>query len=231
MKKAVVLLSGGLDSATVTAIAKSQGCEVFALTFLYGQRHDIEMKAAQKVAQAMSVAEHKVMHLDLRTFGGSCLTSDAQVPKDQISMDREAEDPNAIPSTYVPARNTIFLSYALAYAEVLGANDIYIGANVLDYSGYPDCRPEYIEAFEAMANLATASAVSGQKIRIHAPLIHLSKSEIIRKGIELDVNYGITHSCYDPVGELACGRCDSCLLRHRGFIETDVKDPTLYVAQ
>ena len=222
-KKAVVLLSGGLDSATVLAIARRQGYEPYALSFSYGQRHIWELEAAAKVAASLGAAEHKVAQIDLRIFGGSALTADIAVPKG-----REIEEMgHGIPITYVPARNTIFLSFALAWAEVLGSSDIFIGVNALDYSGYPDCRPEFIEAFEKMANLATKAGVEGrQALRVHTPLIALTKAEIIRKGIELDVDYGLTSSCYDPgaKGE-PCGECDSCLLRRKGFRENGIEDP------
>ena len=225
-KKAVVLLSGGLDSATVLAIARSHGYEVYALSFSYGQRHIWELKAAEKVAAALGAAEHKVPQIDLRIFGGSALTADIAVPKGR-GME---EMGHGIPITYVPARNTIFLSFALAWAEVLGSSDIFIGVNALDYSGYPDCRPEFIEAFEKMANLATKAGVEGhQALEIHTPLIAMSKAEIIAKGIELGVDYGLTSSCYDPsaTGE-PCGQCDSCLLRRKGFSENGREDPLKY---
>jgi 7-cyano-7-deazaguanine synthase len=223
---AVVLLSGGLDSATVLAIALSHGYEVFALSFSYGQRHAVELDAAKKIAALTGAAEHRIATIDLRTFGGSALTSDVEVPKGRPL----AEIAEGIPVTYVPARNTIFLSYALAWAEVLGAGDIFLGVNALDYSGYPDCRPQFIEAFERMANLATKAAVLGQqRIRIHTPLISLSKAEIILRGIELGVDYSLTSSCYDPSpGGEACGACDSCTLRKKGFREAGVADPTRY---
>jgi 7-cyano-7-deazaguanine synthase len=225
-KKAVVLLSGGLDSATVLAIARSQGYEAYALSFSYGQRHIWELEAAEKVAAALGAAEHKVAQIDLRIFGGSALTDDIAVPKGR-GME---EMGHGIPITYVPARNTIFLSFALAWAEVLGSSDIFIGVNALDYSGYPDCRPEFIEAFEKMANLATKAGVEGhQALEIHTPLIAMSKAEIIAKGIELGVDYGLTSSCYDPsaTGE-PCGQCDSCLLRRKGFSENGREDPLKY---
>ncbi len=224
-KRAVVLLSGGLDSATVLAIAQHQGYEACALSFSYGQRHSRELDSARKVAQAAGVAEHRVAEIDLRVFGGSALTADIPVPKS-----RDLAHSAGIPVTYVPARNTIFLSFALAWAEVLGAADIFIGVNALDYSGYPDCRPEYIEAFEHMANLATRAAVEGgTRVRIHAPLMYMTKGEIIRRGLELGVDYGLTSSCYDPApsGE-ACGQCDSCLLRKKGFAENGIADPIRY---
>lgn len=225
-KPAVILLSGGLDSATVLAIAQAQAFEVHALSFRYGQRHSVELAAAAAIVAALGIRNHRILDIDLRQFGGSALTSDIAVPKHD-KVDEIASD---IPVTYVPARNTIFLSFALGWAEVLGASDVFIGVNALDYSGYPDCRPEYITAFEAMANLATKAAVSGdQPIRIHAPLIHLSKAEIIKRGLELGVNYSLTTSCYDPApGPIACGRCDSCLLRKKGFAENGVADPIRY---
>lgn len=225
MKKAVVLVSGGLDSATALAIAKAEGFLPYALSFRYGQRHGIEIEAARRVTQSQGVAEHKIADIDLRLFGGSALTEDIAVPK-HASVE---EIGGGIPVTYVPARNTIFLSFALAWAEVLQAYDIFIGVNALDFSGYPDCRPEFIQAFETMANLATAYAVQQrQRITIHTPLIHLSKAEIIRKGMELGVDYGQTISCYDPQPDgKACGRCDSCLLRGKGFRENGMQDPAL----
>lgn len=222
-KKAVVLLSGGLDSATVLAIARTEGYEAYALSFSYGQRHAWELESARKVAAAIGAAEHRIATIDLRVFGGSALTDDIAVPKG-----RETEEmAHGIPVTYVPARNTIFLSFALAWAEVLGATDIFIGVNALDYSGYPDCRPEFIEAFQCMANLATKAGVEGrQKMKIHTPLIAMTKAQIIRRGMELGVNYGLTSSCYDPsaTGE-PCGQCDSCLLRAKGFYECGIEDP------
>ena len=224
-KPAVVLLSGGLDSTTVLAIAKSQGFEVSALSFSYGQRHSWELEAARRVAKAIGVADHKTIELDLRAFGGSALTAEIDVPKGRAAD----EMAHGIPITYVPARNTIFLSFALAWAEVLGSSDIFIGVNALDYSGYPDFRPEFIEAFERMANLATKAGVEGcQKLKIHTPLIRLSKAEIIRRGIKLGVDYSITSSCYDPStnGE-PCGQCDSCILRRKGFREAGIEDPLL----
>lgn len=222
-KKAVVLLSGGLDSATVLAIARSEGYEPYALSFSYGQRHAYELQAARRVAASIGVAEHRIAAIDLRVFGGSALTAEIDVPKGRSPQ----EMARAIPITYVPARNTIFLSFALAWAEVIEASDIFIGVNALDYSGYPDCRPEFIEAFEKMANLATKAGVEGrQKLRIHTPLIALSKAEIIRRGRELGVDYGLTSSCYDPSpsGE-PCGECDSCRLREKGFREIGIEDP------
>ena len=225
-KKAVLLLSGGLDSATVGAIAKAEGYELHALSFRYGQRHEIELQAAQNVAKALGVIEHKIAEIDLRLFGGSALTDNIEVPKDRA--DKEIGE--GIPITYVPARNTIFLSFALAWAEVLKAYDIFIGVNALDYSGYPDCRPEFIKAYEDMANLATAYGVENQqRIQIHTPLIDLSKAQIIAKGLELGVDYAQTISCYDPTdkGE-ACGHCDACLLRLKGFNEQGQGDPAAY---
>jgi 7-cyano-7-deazaguanine synthase len=225
-KKAVVLLSGGLDSSTVLAIAKSQGYALHALSFSYGQRHVIELEAARRVAASIGVQDHRIAAIDLRIFGGSALTADIAVPKgrdaDQMS--------HGIPITYVPARNTIFLSFALAWAEVLGSSDIFIGVNALDYSGYPDCRPEFISAFEKMANLATKAGVEGrQALRIHTPLIDLTKAQIVHRGIELGVDYSLTSSCYDPspTGE-PCGQCDSCILRQKGFRENGITDPLPY---
>jgi 7-cyano-7-deazaguanine synthase len=225
-KRAVVLLSGGLDSSTVLAIARSEGYELHALSFSYGQRHVVELEAARRVAAATGVADHRIAAIDLRVFGGSALTADIEVPKGRDT----AEMDHGIPITYVPARNTIFLSFALAWAEVLGSSDIFIGVNALDYSGYPDCRPEFIEAFEKMANLATKAGVEGrQALKIHTPLIALTKAEIVRKGIELGVDYSLTSSCYDPspAGE-PCGECDSCLLRQKGFRENGIVDPLKY---
>lgn len=225
MKKAVILLSGGLDSATILAIAKKQGFQMHAISFLYGQRHKIELDNAKRIIKANKVAEHKIIEIDLRAFGGSALTSSIKVPKHE-SVEKIGKD---IPVTYVPARNTIFLSFALAYAEVIGAKDIFIGVNALDYSGYPDCRPEYIKAFTKMANLATKAGVKGEKLKIHTPLINLSKAQIIKKGIELGVDYSLTTSCYDPDEKgRACGRCDSCLLRKKGFKENKLQDPIIY---
>lgn len=226
MKKAVILLSGGLDSATLVAIAKDQGYMPYCLSFSYGQRHSIELEAAERVAKSMGVAEHKIANLDLRLFGGSALTDDIDVPKDRSEDEMEAD----IPVTYVPARNTIFLSFALAYAEVIGAKDIFIGVNALDYSGYPDCRPEYIEAYEKLANLATKAGVEDDdRIKVQAPLLHMTKAKIISTGSALGVDYGITISCYDPDDHgLACGHCDSCQLRSKGFKEAGISDPTHY---
>ena len=224
--KAVVLLSGGIDSATTLAIAKNMGFDIYALSFSYGQRHAVELKAAKRIAKRNGVIRHLILDIDLRKIGGSALTADIKVPKNRGAEEMKKD----IPATYVPARNTIFLSYALAWAEVTGASDIFIGVNVLDYSGYPDCRPEYIAAFEQMANLATRAGVEGkQKLKIHTPLIRMSKSRIIKKGIELGVDYSLTHSCYDPSKSgAACGECDSCLLRLKGFMEAGVKDPVRY---
>jgi 7-cyano-7-deazaguanine synthase len=222
-KRAVILLSGGLDSATVLAIAKAEGYELYALSFSYGQRHAWELEAAKRVAASIGVAQHRVTTIDLRAFGGSALTADIDVPKG-----RDAEEmSHGIPITYVPARNTIFLSFALAWAEVLGASDIFLGVNALDYSGYPDCRPEFIEAFEKMANLATKAGVEGrQNLRIHTPLIAMTKAQIIATGTKLGVDYGLTSSCYDPGPTGApCGQCDSCLLRQKGFRENGIEDP------
>jgi 7-cyano-7-deazaguanine synthase len=224
-RPAIVLLSGGLDSTTVLAIAKSQGYTPYALSFRYGQRHAVELLAAARVVQAQGVGRHVVADIDLRVFGGSALTSDVAVPK-HASAKELASD---IPITYVPARNTIFLSFALAYAETVGASDIFIGVSALDYSGYPDCRPEYIKAYETMANLATRAGVEGAKLRIHTPLIALSKADTIRRGLELGVDYGLTSSCYDPsVDGRPCGHCDSCLLRLKGFAEIGSIDPLRY---
>ena len=224
--RAVVLLSGGVDSATTLAIAKNRGFDIYALSFRYGQRHRVELESARQIARYFQAAEHLIMDIDLRRFGGSALTDNIDVPKN-----REAgEMDKAIPVTYVPARNTIFLSFALAWAEILGSGDIFIGVNVLDYSGYPDCRPEYLAAFESMANLATKAGVEGrQKFKIHTPLIQMTKAQIIKKGLELRVDFGLTHSCYDPyeTGE-ACGECDSCRLRLKGFKEAGVPDPAKY---
>jgi 7-cyano-7-deazaguanine synthase len=225
-KRAVVLLSGGLDSATVLAIAKSEGYEPYALSFAYGQRHAWELIAAKRVAAALGAVEHRVAAIDLRAFGGSALTDEIDVPKGRAPE----EMAEGIPVTYVPARNTIFLSFALAWAEVLGASDIFLGVNALDYSGYPDCRPEYIEAFERMANLATKAGVEGRlKLKIHTPLMALTKTQIIAKGLALGVDYGLTSSCYDPFADgQPCGECDSCLLRQKGFAECGVEDPLRY---
>jgi 7-cyano-7-deazaguanine synthase len=219
---AVVLLSGGLDSYTAAAIVGRQGFRLYALTVRYGQRHAREVDAARAVAAALGVARHLELDVDLRAFGGSSLTTDAPVPKDRTI------DPSEIPSTYVPARNTVFLSLALAWAEVLGASDIVLGVNALDYSGYPDCRPEYLAAFERMATLATRAGVEGGRFTIHAPLLALSKADIIRRGIELGLDYGLTHSCYDPdPWGHPCGQCDSCALRAAGFAQAGIVDPVV----
>jgi 7-cyano-7-deazaguanine synthase len=225
-KEAVVLLSGGLDSATVAAIASSEGFNVHALSFSYGQRHSYELEAARRVAKSLKVADHRVASIDLRVFGGSALTDDIAVPKGRDASEME----HGIPVTYVPARNTIFLSFALAWAEVLGASDIFIGVNALDYSGYPDCRPEFIRAYEQMADLATKAGVEGrQKLTIHAPLMHLTKAQIIRRGMELGLDYSLTSSCYDPAPDgKPCGQCDSCFLRRKGFRENGISDPLPY---
>ena len=225
-KRAVVLLSGGLDSSTTLATAKHQGFRCYAMSFRYGQRHAAEIAAAERIALAVGVEQHIVADIDLRMFGGSALTDDLAVPKGRSA----AQLGSGIPITYVPARNTIFLSFALAWAEVLGASDIFIGVNAVDYSGYPDCRPEYIAAYQHMANLATKAAVEGSpKLHIHTPLIALTKAEIIRRGMELGVDLGLTVSCYDASGDgSACGACDSCQIRRRGFVAAGVPDPTRY---
>jgi 7-cyano-7-deazaguanine synthase len=225
--KAVVLLSGGMDSATAAAIARDRGFEVHALSVHYGQRHAHELAAARRVAEQLGLRRHVVVDVDLRGIGGSALTGEVPVPKD---TPLEAIGRGGIPATYVPARNTIFLSLALGWAEVLGAADIFIGANALDYSGYPDCRPEYLEAFERVANLATRAAVEGgARLRVHAPLLALTKREIVAAGLALGVDYALTHTCYDPAPDgAACGRCEACLLRRRGFEEAGVADPTRY---
>ncbi len=227
--KAVVLLSGGLDSTTTLAIASHEGYEMYALSFRYGQRHEAELAAARRIAHHFGVAKHVVVDFDLRQFGGSALTDDIDVPKDRA----EAEIGQGIPITYVPARNTIFLSFALAWAETIGAQDIFIGVNALDYSGYPDCRPEYIAAYQAMADLATAAGVQGkQRLMIHTPLIAMTKAEIIRRGLELGVDYSMTVTCYDPgPGGEACGHCDACLLRLKGFAANGIPDPAPYRAE
>ncbi len=225
-KKAVILLSGGLDSATIMAIAKKEGYELYALSFDYGQRHKVELEAAEKIARFFAAKEHKIAKIDLRVFGGSALTADIDVPKDYLNQ-------NAIPITYVPARNAIFLAYSLGYAEVVGAQDIFIGVNAVDYSGYPDCRPEFIKSFETMANLATAVGVGGGEINVKTPLMNFSKKQIIQTGLGLGVDYSIAHSCYDPIIKdqevYACGHCDSCLLRLKGFQENDIADPYKYL--
>ncbi len=224
-QKAIVLLSGGLDSTTCLAMAKAQGFEPVCLTVSYGQRHSVELERARQVAQAMAVRDVRTVTLDLRAIGGSSLTADIPVPKDR----EESSMAEGIPSTYVPARNTILLSLALGLAEVVGSTDIFIGVNAVDYSGYPDCRPEFIRAFEQLAQLATKAGVEGARFRIHAPLSGLTKAEIIRAGVRLGVDYSLTHSCYDPDPQgRACGRCDSCILRKRGFEQAGVPDPTRY---
>lgn len=224
-KKAVVLFSGGLDSTTCMAMARHEGFIPYAISFSYGQRHGYELKVARENAKRLGAAEHLIVDFDLRLMGGSALTADIDVPKEGVGSE--------IPVTYVPARNTIFLSFALGWAEVLGAFDIYIGVNALDYSGYPDCRPEYIASFEAMANLATKSGVDGSgRFHIHTPLISMTKAEIIRTGVTLGVDYGLTHSCYDPSAEgISCGACDSCRLRLKGFAEAGLVDPLKYLEQ
>jgi 7-cyano-7-deazaguanine synthase len=227
-KRAVVLLSGGIDSSTALAIATAEDYETYVLSFDYGQRHQIETQAARRVAKALDAKEHRIAKIDLRVFGGSALTDDVAVPKQRS----ETEITHGIPVTYVPARNTIFLAYALAWAEVIGANDIFIGVNAVDYSGYPDCRPQFIEAFEKLAIVGTKAGVEGRRFRVHTPLITLSKAEIIRKAAELEVDLSLTHSCYDPSPEgLACGECDSCLLRLKGFREAGIKDPIRYTTR
>jgi 7-cyano-7-deazaguanine synthase len=227
MKHAVVLLSGGLDSTTTLAIALAQGYETYALSFDYSQRHRFELKAAKKVAKALSAKQHRVVKIDNQIFAGSALTDDVDVPKKRS----EEEIGAGIPITYVPARNTIFLSHALAWAEMIPAGHIFIGVNALDYSGYPDCRPEFIAMFETLANLGTKAGVEGKRFQVHAPLIKFSKADIIRKALELDVDLSLTHSCYDPSPKgLACGQCDSCQLRLKGFREAGVTDPSQYAA-
>lgn len=224
-KRAVVLLSGGIDSTTTLGISLAEGFEAYALSFDYGQRHEIEIQAACRVANAFGAKEHRIARIDLRIFGGSALTDDVDVPKSRS----ESEIARGIPVTYVPARNTIFLAYALAWAEVIPVRDIFIGVNAIDYSGYPDCRPEFIEAFETVANVGTKAGVEGGRFQIHTPLIKLSKDEIIRKAVELGVDLSLTHSCYDPSPEgIACGECDSCLLRLKGFREAGIEDPVRY---
>jgi 7-cyano-7-deazaguanine synthase len=225
MKRAVVLLSGGIDSTTTLAITLAEGYEAYALSFDYGQRHQIEMEAARRIGDSLGTKEHRLAKIDLRIFGASALTDDVDVPKNRP----ESEIAHGIPVTYVPARNTIFLAYALAWAEVIAANDIFLGVNAIDYSGYPDCRPEFIEGFENLANLGTKAGVEGRRFQIHTPLIKFSKAEIIRKAVELGVDLSLTHSCYDPSPEgSACGECDSCLLRLKGFREAGIKDPIRY---
>jgi 7-cyano-7-deazaguanine synthase len=223
--KAVVLLSGGLDSATTLAVARAEGFAPHCLSFDYGQRQQVELQAARRVAESLGAVEHRVARLELGAFAASALTSDVPVPKDRTAH----ELAHGVPVTYVPARNTVFLSFALAWAEVLGAFDIFLGVNAVDYSGYPDCRPEFVAAFETLANLATAAGTEGRgRFRVHAPLVTLSKAEIIRRGVALGVDYSLTHSCYDPAGSLACGHCDACQLRHEGFRVAGVPDPTQY---
>jgi 7-cyano-7-deazaguanine synthase len=223
--KAIVLLSGGLDSSTTLAVAKSDGFDVYTLSFDYGQRHKYELISTQKISRLFNASNHLIIKFDLRAIGGSALTANIDVPENR-SLGEMSQD---VPITYVPARNTIFLSFALAWAEILRSYDIFIGVNALDYSGYPDCRPEYIEAYQKMANLATKEGIEGRHMRIHTPLINLKKSEIIEKGVELGVDYSLTHSCYNPTPNgLACGKCDSCLLRKQGFKEAGIQDPTRY---
>jgi len=225
MSNAVCLLSGGLDSATCLALARREGYRCYALSFDYGQRHQIETEAARRVANSLGAKEHRVAKIDLRVFGGSALTDEVAVPKQRS----ETEIAHGIPVTYVPARNTVFLAYALAWAEVIPASDIFLGVNAIDYSGYPDCRREFIEAFENLANVGTKAGVEGRSFQIHTPLIKLSKAEIIRKAVELGIDLSLTHSCYDPTPEgLACGQCDSCLLRLKGFREAGITDPIRY---
>jgi 7-cyano-7-deazaguanine synthase len=227
MKRAVVLLSGGLDSTTTLAIALAAGFEAYALSFDYGQRHKIEIVAARRIAQSLGAREHRVVKIDNQIFAGSALTNDVDIPKSRSDI----EIAHGIPVTYVPARNTIFLSYALAWAETLEAKDIFIGVNALDYSGYPDCRPEFISEFEKLANLATKIGTEGARLKIHAPLMELSKAEIVRKAVEFGVELSLTHSCYDPLPDgRACGQCDSCQLRRKGFREAGVPDPVQYVS-
>lgn len=226
MKRAVALASGGLDSSTAIALALRQDFDIYALSFDYGQRHRFELEAARRVMRSLGIVHHRIVTFDLRVFGGSALTADIDVPKNRDPGRMQSD----IPVTYVPARNTIFLSFALAWCEILNAQDIVIGVNAVDYSGYPDCRPEFLDAFERLANLATKAGVEGtSRFRIHAPLLHMTKAQIIRAGIEAGVDYSLTHSCYDPDTEgLACGACDACVLRRRGFEEAGVPDPTLY---
>ncbi|HHD57120.1 MAG TPA: 7-cyano-7-deazaguanine synthase QueC [Desulfobulbaceae bacterium] len=224
-RKAVILFSGGLDSTTVLAIAQAQGYRCFCLSFDYGQRQTIELERAKTIAKANNVRDHLVLRLDLDAIGGSALTTDTPVPKNRKPGEMDA----CIPITYVPGRNIIFLSHALAWAEVIGAADIFLGINAVDYSGYPDCRPDFLDAFATMANLGTKNGCQGRPFHLHAPLIAMSKKEIIETGIQLGVDYSITHSCYDPIGELACGHCDACLLRRNGFAEAGIQDPTRYV--
>jgi 7-cyano-7-deazaguanine synthase len=228
MKHAVVLLSGGLDSATTLAIARAQGYETYALSFDYGQRHRRELEAARKIAKSLGVKEHRTVKIDNQIFAGSALTNDIDVPKSRS----EAEIGAGVPATYVPARNTIFLAHALAWAETIPAGHIFIGANAIDYSGYPDCRPEFIALFETLANVATKTGAEGARIQIHAPLLQLSKADIVRKAVELNVDLSLTHSCYDPAPDgRACGKCDSCQLRLKGFREAGVTDPIKYAPE
>ena len=227
MKHAVVLLSGGLDSATTLAIARSQGYETYALSFDYGQRHKLELEAAKKIAKSLGAKKHLVAKIDNQIFGGSALTNDIDVPKSRT----EKEISVGIPVTYVPARNTIFLAHALAWAETISAGHIFIGANAIDYSGYPDCRPEFMALFETLANIATKAGVEGARLQIHAPLIKMSKADIVRKAVDLDVDLSLTHSCYDPLPDgHACGQCDSCRLRQKGFREAGIDDPISYAS-
>lgn len=228
MRRAVVLLSGGLDSATTLAISKREGFDAYALSFNYGQRHHIEVLAARSIAASLGAREHRIAEIDLRVFGGSALTAEIPVPKSGDEKNRS----DGIPVTYVPARNTIFLSYALAFCEVLDAADIFIGANSVDYSGYPDCRPAFIATFEELANVGTKAGVEGTRFRIHAPLLSMSKAQIIEKGTELGVDFSLTHSCYDPTPDLlACGKCDSCRIRLAGFHAAGRRDPIAYAAK
>ena len=224
-RRAVVLLSGGLDSTTVLAMARAEGYACYCLSFQYGQRQKVELERAQRIAKHFQAQQHLILRVDLDAIGGSALTSDLAVPKDRTLLQNKDED---IPSTYVPGRNIIFLAHALSWAEVLGAVDIFLGINVIDYSGYPDCRPEFLEAFARMARLGTKAGALGKGLRFHAPLQHLSKKEIILRGVELGVDYSMTHSCYDPVDDLACGHCDACLLRLQGFREAGLVDPARY---
>jgi 7-cyano-7-deazaguanine synthase len=227
MKHAIVLLSGGLDSATTLAIARSQGYETYALSFDYGQRHKRELKAAKKIAKSLAAKKHFIVKIDNQIFGGSALTGDVEVPKSRS----EKEIATGIPVTYVPARNTIFLAYAVALAETIHAGHIFIGANAIDYSGYPDCRPEFIALFETVANIGTKAGIEGARLQIHAPLIKMSKADIVRKAVELNVDLSLTHSCYDPLPDgTACGECDSCRLRKKGFAEAGVTDPIQYAS-
>ena len=226
MSCGVVLLSGGLDSATTLAIARGEGLECYAMSFAYGQRHGAELQAALRVARSLGVIDHRTVEIDLRAFGASALTDDIDVPKNRLAIGRE------IPITYVPARNTIFLSYALAWAEVLGARDIFIGVNALDYSGYPDCRPEFIKQFEKLANLGPRAGISGDEFRIRTPLIAMTKAEIIRRAADLGIDFSLTHSCYDPSADgAACGECDSCRLRLKGFADAGIEDPIRYATR